>query len=92
MVFKIDHERSISEDQVTSQSSELALYENFEELWKDYADKVSSPVLICGSFYAVGKVIDYFRAYPKTFSGQSVLFAHDPRHTEYSSSFFECVS
>ncbi len=79
MVFKIDHERSISREQVTSQSSQLTLYESFEELWKDCADAVSSPVLICGSFYAVGKVIDYFRAYPKTFSGQSQLFAYDPR-------------
>lgn len=79
MLFRIDHERSISRERVPSQHSDLALYDHFEDLWNDYADSVASPLLVCGSFYAVGKVIDYFKVYPKTFSGQCMLYASDPR-------------
>jgi len=79
VLFKIDNERSISEERLAQQHNAFVLYENFETLWDHLADKVPSPIVVCGSFYAVGKVIDYFKAYPKTFSGQSMLYALDPR-------------
>ena len=80
VLFKIDHKRSITEDRLAQYDKDLVIYDDFAELWKVYADCVSSPVVICGSFYAVGRVIDYFKAYPQAFFGQSTLHASDPRH------------
>jgi hypothetical protein len=84
VIFKIDHERSITKERLLDCKNDLALYDDFESVWNEYADRVSSPVVICGSFYAVGKAIEYFGAYPETFSVESLLCAHDPRSTNLS--------
>lgn len=77
-VFKIEHERSITEERLNGYK-DLTLYDKFADVWEEFADRISSPVVICGSFYAVGKVIEYFGAYPRTYTGQSVLYSDDPR-------------
>ncbi len=72
MIFKIDHERSIRDEQLTHHK-DLFVYDNFQHLWSMNADSLPSPIAVCGSFYAVGTLIDYFKAFPKDFSGQSTL-------------------
>lgn len=77
MIFKLDHERSIRDEQLTHHK-DLVVYDNFQHLWSVNATSLPSPIAVCGSFYAVGTVIDYFKAFPEDFSGQSTLLAHGP--------------
>ncbi len=79
VIFKIDNVRSITEDQLTKFHDDVVLYDDFADLWNNCADHIHSPVAICGSFYAVGRVLEYFKAYPQGFSAQSTLHATDPR-------------
>lgn len=77
MIFKIDHERSISED-VLPRDRDIVVFERFSHLWESVAKSLPSPMAVCGSFYAVGQVVDYFQAYPSAFAGENVLLGRAP--------------
>ena len=79
VLFKVDHERSITEERLRECDPNLLLYDSFESLWGDFATRISSPIVVCGSFYAVGSVLEYFGASTKDISSEHMFKGYDTR-------------
>lgn len=61
MIFKLDNERSWQESDLGTSLSGLEVYDNFSALWAKRASHFDGLVAICGSFFAVGNVLEFFK-------------------------------
>lgn len=68
VLFEVNNKRSIKKQYLQGSNSVLPLYTSFRLAWSEQQNKVNDstlPVAICGSFYAIGEVFDFFHAYYK---------------------------
>ena len=86
-IFKVKSDRSIQEIDLKADHPDLVCYENFNLAWCAQKRQCSSnqlPVAICGSFYAIAEVLNFFHAFPKEqkftrgLSGFSLLSSNKP--------------
>lgn len=96
-LFKVDTKRTLQAKDIATHHQQLKLYDDFDSLWFQYQNQRQSQSLprdqqaqhfaVCGSFYAVGEVLEYFKVSPKPqgffdkLSGQnpySLFYAHSP--------------
>jgi dihydrofolate synthase/folylpolyglutamate synthase len=68
VLFKNHSERSIKPGDLSGSHEGIPFFSNFEQAWNDARirfGKVDGPWVVCGSFFAVGEVIEYFQAWPQ---------------------------
>lgn len=76
VLFKIEHERSLSFDHLEKRHRDLQLYESFALAWESIQPMWicnNEPWVICGSVMAIGHVLKYFSVYPKRIDAYETL-------------------
>ncbi len=76
VLFKIEHERSLSFDHLEKRHRDLQLYESFAVAWESIQSMWicnDEPWVICGSVMAIGHVLKYFSVYPKKVDAYETL-------------------
>ncbi len=66
VLFKIDNERSLRSDDLEPRHRDLFLFSSFSEAWLNALATwrgQPEPWVICGSFRAIGEVLNYFKAF-----------------------------
>lgn len=69
VLFKLDHERTLTRDDLEERHRQLPLMDTFDDAWKFVVNRPlavgpSRPILVCGSVLAVGQVLEQWGVQP----------------------------
>ncbi|MEZ4743932.1 MAG: Mur ligase family protein [Bdellovibrionota bacterium] len=76
VVFKMDNDRSLTREQISPLAENMHYADSFSAAWRfatEHFDVFQTPWVVCGSFFAVGEVLNYFDAFPKKPQMQTAL-------------------